>query len=233
MDDLDLILILINMGTLLMLQRRCRTNRNRRHRRIWVRPINRRRKEQGAYYNLFQEIKKDPNMFYKYSRMTLPTFKNLMDIVNTSLIKRSPQALEPEQRVALTLRFLIGDKVPTIAFAYRVGLSTVHKIVKETCDVFGQHLSNTYLRCPSREKYLEIAEGFLNVWNFPHCLGAIDGKHVDAQCPPNSGTLYFNYHKRYSVVLLAVCDHNYQFTLIDIGSIGKNSDADYRELVVL
>jgi len=85
---------------------------------------------------------------------------------------------------------LIGDKVPTIAFAYRVGLSTVHKIVKETCDVFGRLLSPIYLRPPSREEYLQIAEGFWKLWNFPHCLGAIDEKHVDAQCPPNSGSLY-------------------------------------------
>ncbi|XP_071653384.1 uncharacterized protein, partial [Temnothorax longispinosus] len=223
MDDL-LLIALVNMGALLV-QRRRNRKRHCRRRRVWVRPINTRRRQQGAFYNLFQEMKTDPQMFLKYTRMTLPTFQHLMDIVNPSLMKRSPRALEPEQRVAVTLRFLIGDKVPEVAFAYRVGLSTVHKIIKETCDVFGRLLGPIYLRAPSREEYLQIAEGFWTLWNFPHCLGAIDGKHVDAQCPPNSGTLYFNYHKRYSIVLLAVCDHNYQFTLVDIGSMGKNSDA--------
>ncbi|XP_024892191.1 uncharacterized protein LOC112467700 [Temnothorax curvispinosus] len=86
----------------------------------------------------------DEQMFHKYTRMTLPTFQHLMDIVNPSLMKRSPRALEPEQRVAFTLRFLIGGKVPAVAFAYRVGLSTVHKIIKETCDVF-ERLSWSYL----------------------------------------------------------------------------------------
>lgn len=38
--------------------------------------------------------------------MTLPTFQHLMDIVNPSLMKRSPRALEPEQRIALTLRYV-------------------------------------------------------------------------------------------------------------------------------
>ncbi|XP_070169804.1 uncharacterized protein [Polyergus mexicanus] len=119
-------------------------------------------------------------MFHKYTRMTLLTFQHLMDIVNPSLMKRSPRVLEPEQRVALTLRFLIGDKIPEIAFAYRVGVLTVHKIIKETCDVFGRFLGLTHVRAPSKQEYLEIAQGFWELWNFPHCLGAIDGKHVDA-----------------------------------------------------
>ena len=101
----------------------------------------------------------------------------------------------------------------------------MHKVIKETCDVFGKLFGPIYVQPPSREEYLQIAESFWKVWNFPHCLGAIDGKHVDSQCPPNSGSLYFNYHKRYSIVLMAVCDHNYKFSLVDIGSQGKNNNA--------
>jgi len=50
-------------------------------------------------------------MFHKYTRMTLPTLQHLMDIVNPSLIKRSSRALEPEQRIALTLRYIFGSLV--------------------------------------------------------------------------------------------------------------------------
>lgn len=111
MDDFDLLLIaLVNMGALLVQRHRNRIHRERRRRRrVWVRPINTRRRQQGAFYNLFQEIKTDHQMFHKYTRMTLPTFQYLMDIVNPSLMKRSPRALEPEQRVALTLRYICSD----------------------------------------------------------------------------------------------------------------------------
>lgn len=81
-----------------------------------------------------------------------------------------------------------------------------------------------YLRTPNTEEWEEIARGFWNLWNVPNCFGAIDGKHIHIQCPPNSGTLFFNYKKSFSIVLMAACDHLYRTTLVDIGAYGGNSD---------
>lgn len=58
----------------------------------------------------------------------------------------------------------------------------------------------------------------------PNCFGAIDGKHILLRCPPNSESLYFNYKKQFSLVLMAISDHLYRFTLVDIGTYGGNSD---------
>lgn len=69
-----------------------------------------------------------------------------------------------------------------------------------------------------------IAREFHERWNFPHCLGAIDGKHVEIVIPPNSGSYYFNYKNKHSMVLMAIVDAKYKFLLFDFGRNGRVSD---------
>jgi len=47
---------------------------------------------------------------------------------------------------------------------------------------------------------------------------------VKVQAPRNSGSKFFNYKHSFSVVLLALVDALYKFTIADIGSYGRNSD---------
>lgn len=78
---------------------------------------------------------------------------------------------------------------------------------------------------PTEERWKEIAHDFENLWNFPNCIGAIDGKHVRIQAPDNSGSLFYNYKGFFSVILLAVCDAKYRFIKVNIGQCGSAGDA--------
>ncbi|KAF0713191.1 protein ALP1-like [Aphis craccivora] len=123
-------------------------------------------------------------------------------------------------------RFLAtGDTFGTIAFSYRQGHKTVRRIVYETCDAIWKRLSPLYLSPPNKEKWKKIEQEFRTRWNYPNCVGSVDGKHVVINKPYHSGSLYFNYKKFCSIVLMAVVDAEYKFTMIDVGGYGKNSDS--------
>lgn len=73
-------------------------------------------------------------------------------------------------------------------------------------------------------EWYKISEEFNNKWNYPNCLGAMDGKHVSIRCPKNTGSLNFNYKHTFSIVLMALVDANYKFLFIDVGCKGRISD---------
>ena len=105
-----------------------------------------------------------------------------------------------------------------MGFSYRIGHATVYLIVAGTCEVIWSAMQPIYLTEPTKEDWLGIAEGFERRWDFPNCIGALDGKHVVIQAPPRSGSLYFNYKGTFSMILMALVDHRYCFTVVDVGS---------------
>lgn len=110
-------------------------------------------------------------------------------------------------------------------FTFKVGTSTISGIINDVCLALWNVLRDDFLPLPTRKKWEEIAKGFEQKANFPHCIGAIDGKHIRTKKPEHSGSLYFNYKDFYSIVLLAIVDSDYKFIYVDIGSYGKNCDS--------
>ena len=122
------------------------------------------------------------------------------------------EAIGAAERLSLTIHYLAeGASQQSMSFQYHIGHEALHEI---------------YLKPPSNKSdWKEISKEFEELWNFPHCLGAIDGKHVSIQCPLKSGSLYYNYKGYFSIVLLAVCDAHYTFTFTDIGGYGSTNDS--------
>uniref|UniRef100_A0A1E1WI72 DDE Tnp4 domain-containing protein n=1 Tax=Pectinophora gossypiella TaxID=13191 RepID=A0A1E1WI72_PECGO len=118
-----------------------------------------------------------------------------------------------------------GTSYKRLQNKYRISKKTLAKLIKETCGIIWKVLAPTEMAAPNTESWKRISEEFKENANFPHCLGALDGKHIRIQCPRNSGSLYFNYKKYNSIVLLALVDSNYLFTVIDVGSYGRENDS--------
>lgn len=105
-----------------------------------------------------------------------------------------------------------------------MGESTVRSITMEVCEALWDILQPEYMPVPVEQDWKKYAEEYTEKWNFPNCCGAIDGKHVAIQCPSNAGSVYFNYKGFHSIVLMGLCDANYNFLIVDIGAFGGNSD---------
>ena len=119
-----------------------------------------------------------------------------------------------------------GDLYGSLANRFRLGTSTIHGIIPETCNAIYQVLQPIVLKEPDATDWARIERGFWRRWDFPNCIAAIDGKHCMIQSPPNSGSLYYNSKGYFSLVLMALVDHQYKFTYIDVGEYGSNSDSN-------
>lgn len=82
-----------------------------------------------------------------------------------------------------------------------------------------------FFQMPRNElEWKRIAQDYYKRWNFPNCVGAMDGKHIAIQAPINSGSEFFNYKHYFSLVLFAVVDANYNFIYAKVGCQGRISD---------
>lgn len=55
----------------------------------------------------------------------------------------------------------------------------------------------------SEAEWRQIGKEFEERWQFPNCLGCIDGKHIRIIAPQDSGSFYWNYKGYNSLVLIS------------------------------
>ncbi|KAM4038166.1 uncharacterized protein ACNLHF_016492 [Anomaloglossus baeobatrachus] len=189
-------------------------------RRMWIHPLVKLRKTHGHFNILYGEMRKFPPKFEAYCHLTMNSFDNILGFVYHRLKHQDTYmrlSISPEERLLVTLRYLAtGQSISSLHFEFLLGRSTIGKIILHTC---------TVMQLPSTQEWMHISEEFLEKTAFPNCIGAIDGKHIRVKKPPNSASRYFNYHKFFYVVILAMVDTNYCFLFADIRAYGSASDA--------
>ncbi|XP_066285736.1 uncharacterized protein [Branchiostoma lanceolatum] len=182
-----------------LLRERKRRRRRARQRTVWVRPWIERRQQFGIYHQLMVELRnEDTRAFQNFMRMPPAMYGELLARVGRRLSKEDTfmrHPLEPGLMLALTLHHIIsGNTYAPMKFARRVPHNTISVIVPQVCEATIVEYLDQVMVCPSTpNQWHQIADRFLQKWNFPHTCGAIDGKHVACRCPENSGSVYFNY----------------------------------------
>jgi hypothetical protein len=237
-------------ATILCLITESEKKKQRRERSMWTRAWISRRIERGAFQLVFNELRlEDPLSFKNYLRMTEQSFMHLLSLVEPKISKESTtmrDSIPAAHRLALTLRFLAsGNSYKDLQYNTRIPQCTISSIIPEVCDAIFDALKEKYLKVcamkynsrltaadsvyilqtpQTQDDWKRIAVQFQRKWQFPGCIGALDGKHVVFTPSKEYGSMFYNYKGTHSIVLLALVDANYNFIYIDVGVNGRVSD---------
>lgn len=140
------------------------------------------RDQLGVFSHLVQEIRLYPQKHHEYLRMSKDSFDHILSMIRPVITKQDTvmrKAIPADLKLALTLHYLAsGEDFGSIHKHWRVGKSTATYIVSDVCTAIWNIMRPLYLKSPSSvDDWKEVAAGFYEHWNFPHCIGAIDGEN--------------------------------------------------------
>lgn len=120
------------------------------------------------------------NIFSEERRFLQVLLTIIRSKIEKQFLIREP--ISAEIRLQILLHYLsTGNTLTSLSYEFRVGISTVCGIIRETCDAIWNTLSPVIFIQPCLEEWKKISKAFDEEWNFPHCIGAIDGRHIVIQ----------------------------------------------------
>ncbi|KAK4877281.1 hypothetical protein RN001_009787 [Aquatica leii] len=165
-----------------------------------------------------------------FLRLNTDQFEHLLSLVEGEITKQDTHLREcillEVSKLEVTLRFLAtGETFRSLMYATRIHETTISRFIPKVCSSIVSKLKSDYLRTPrNSEDWKKIAEDFNDMWQFPHCIGALDGRHITFRAPISCGSYYYNYKGCNSIVLLGLADAHYKFIYVNIGVNGRISD---------
>ena len=114
----------------------------------WVRPWIARRKSDGAFYTIFQELKQeDGEGFRGYVRLNTTSFEKLVELLAPSLLKKDTfmrECIKPEETCYAALRyFASGESFHSLEYQFRIRRKAISYIVEQVAAVIIKILGET------------------------------------------------------------------------------------------
>lgn len=190
----------------------------------------------------------DEETFRAEHSMSTLSFRKLLRILRGRLERQNSQStgsVSADMRLHMTLRFLAtGESFGTLAGIFQLPKKRIKDIVVETLTSIVKRLKRTFLQIPrTEEQWRGIARDFQDIWNFPHCLGAVgnkmafskeksytfflflDGHHIAFRSKTKTDASYSNYRDFNSIIMLALVDAHHRFLYVDATCKGGAEDA--------
>ncbi|KAJ8710628.1 hypothetical protein PYW08_009143 [Mythimna loreyi] len=158
--------------------------KKRQRRRWWMLSIHRNR-TRNSMENQLSELLQEPESkeFQNFVRMSDSNFEYLLEKISPEISKQDTdfrESIPAKIRLAVTLRYLAtGDSYRSLHYTFKISSQLISQIIPEVCQALINVLKDTVKIPTSPEEWLTVARGF----RFPHCVGAIDGKHIKIQYP--------------------------------------------------
>jgi hypothetical protein len=168
--------------------------------------------------------------FKENFRVERSTFLSLINQIGPFLEKLNTNyrtSIPVKQRIACALYTLgSSSELRTIGHLFGIDRNTAREILHEFCSVVVHLFFKRFIKFPATPQEIQTTiNGFQDKFNYPVCLGALDGTHIPIKPPLGSETDYFNFKKYHSVIMLATVNSDLLFTYVNIGAPGRCNDA--------
>ena len=194
--------------------------------RSWMR----KRREKGYFNNIFAELSaEDTDSFKEMIRMSKEEYNFILAKIEKDITPKQivggNKICTAKEKLSLTLRFLAtGETYRSLCWQFRISRAAISYIIIQVCKAIKTQLAE-YMTVPTTTReWLAISRKFGERWNYPNCIGAVDGKHIVMQPPPSAGSKFYNYKHTHSIVLMPVAGPDYECIYADIGTNGRVSD---------
>ncbi|SPP83297.1 uncharacterized protein LOC117585466 [Drosophila guanche] len=173
-------------------------------------------------FKMSREIVDEDSVLYgRVLRMTPEQFHLILEMVRPVMQEQKTplrNKITPEERLKVTLFYLFTGRMPfrQTKPAY---IPTITKILRETIPALYNVLNGDYLPFPtSADEWKQIAADFYDIWGFPNCIGAIDGKHCKTRPMASTGDT--------NMMLMVIVDAKYRFVYVNVSTDTRIGDAD-------